>query len=219
MIILAMAIYCEAKPLIEKYRLKKDESYMPFTVFANEEKEILLIITGTGNAAAASSVAGVCAKLDLKADKNFLVNIGTCASTSASDEIYICSKITDESSERTFYPDMIYKNPFKEAEIITSAVLFKNKNDKNPQNTSGTVLYDMEAAFVWQAGAYFFAPHEMSFVKILSDNGDTEGITPDYITALVENHINIIGEYINRFRDILNDISCAGDEKAAKEKQ
>ena len=50
MIILAMAIYCEAKPLIEKYRLKKDESYMPFTVFANEEKEILLIITGTGNA-------------------------------------------------------------------------------------------------------------------------------------------------------------------------
>ena len=39
MIILAMAIYCEAKPLIEKYRLKKDESYMPFTVFANEEKE------------------------------------------------------------------------------------------------------------------------------------------------------------------------------------
>ena len=40
MIILAMAIYCEAKPLIEKYRLKKDESYMPFTVFANEEKEI-----------------------------------------------------------------------------------------------------------------------------------------------------------------------------------
>lgn len=48
-----------------------------------------------------------------------------------------------------------------------------------------------------------FAPHEMSFVKILSDNGDTEGITPDYITALVENHINIIGEYINRLRDIL----------------
>ena len=128
MIILAMAIYCEAKPLIEKYRLKKDESYMPFTVFANEEKEILLIITGTGNAAAASSVAGVCAKLDLKADKNFLVNIGTCASASASDEIYICSKITDESSERTFYPDMIYKNPFKEAEIITSAVLFENKS-------------------------------------------------------------------------------------------
>lgn len=194
MIILAMAIYCEAKPLIEKYRLKKDESYMPFTVFANEEKEILLIITGTGNAAAASSVAGVCAKLDLKADKNFLVNIGTCASASASDEIYICSKITDESSERTFYPDMIYKNPFKEAEIITSAVLFENKNDKNPQNTSDTVLYDMEAAFVWQAGAYFFAPHEMSFVKILSDNGDTEGITPDYITALVENHINIIDD-------------------------
>lgn len=219
MIILAMAIYCEAKPLIEKYRLKKDESYMPFTVFANEEKEILLIITGTGNAAAASSVAGVCAKLDLKADKNFLVNIGTCASASASDEIYICSKITDESSERTFYPDMIYKNPFKEAEIITSAVLFGNKNDKNPQNTSDTVLYDMEAAFVWQAGAYFFAPHEMSFVKILSDNGDTEGITPDYITALVENHINIIDEYINRLRDILNDISFAGDEKAAKEKQ
>ena len=43
MIILAMAIYCEAKPLIEKYRLKKDESYMPFTVFANEEKEISFV--------------------------------------------------------------------------------------------------------------------------------------------------------------------------------
>lgn len=90
---------------------------MPFTVFANEEKEILLIITGTGNAAAASSVAGVCAKLDLKADKNFLVNIGTCASALASDEIYICSKITDESSERTFYPDMIYKNPLKKRKL------------------------------------------------------------------------------------------------------
>lgn len=35
----------------------------------------------------------------------------------------------------------------------------------------------------------------------------------------MENHINIIDEYINRLRDILDDISCAGDEKAAKEKQ
>ena len=220
MITIFTALYPEAKELIRALSLKKDMTQNHFQVFSDENNQIQIVITGASAIAAATAVAE-CSTRREPDSGDFLINYGSCAGRKniPVGTVSLCNKLTQTVDGRTFYPDMIYKNPFKEAEIITSAVLFENKNDKNPQNTSDTVLYDMEAAFVWQAGAYFFAPHEMSFVKILSDNGDTEGITPDYITALVENHINIIDEYINRLRDILDDISCAGDEKAAKEKQ
>lgn len=64
------------------------------------------------------------------------------------------------------------------------------------------VLYDMEAAAVYQAGAYFFAPHQMSFLKIVSDNGDADGVSPEQIECLMEENRKNIVSYIETLRRV-----------------
>ena len=64
------------------------------------------------------------------------------------------------------------------------------------------VLYDMEAAAVYQAGAYFFAPHQMSFLKIVSDNGDADGVSPEQIECLMEENRENIVSYIETLRRV-----------------
>lgn len=83
-----------------------------------------------------------------------------------------CNKITEQTTGRTFYPDVIYRHPFAEAEIVTQAVPYRGANEtQDPENGAGARLYDMEAAAVYQAGAYYFGPHQMTFLKVVTDHG------------------------------------------------
>lgn len=242
MIFIATALYCEAKALIEKYALKKDASNTRFQVFSDDEGEMLLMITGAGSIAAASVVSGVCAQYSggrktpaghrIKKDEDFLINIGVCSGRQPEGSVYICNKLTELATGRTFYPDMLCRHGFREAQITTVMKPFgkeKDSGDKKDTDQSNTVksfdderksdkkesLIDMEAAAVYQAGAYFFGPHQMSFIKIVSDNASPEAVTEKRAAELIKKNIEVIAEYIdtlkkasrqfNKNKDILDD--------------
>jgi len=57
-------------------------------------------------------------------------------------------------------------------------------------------LYDMEAAAVYQAGAYYLGPHQMSFLKVVSDDGNARHLTLDLIGRLMEENREGIADYI-----------------------
>ena len=38
-------------------------------------------------------------------------------------------------------------------------------------NREAVVLHDMEGAAIYQAGSYWLGPHQMSFIKVISDHG------------------------------------------------
>ena len=117
MIYIFMALYAEAKPLIKKLDLKKINSRFKFTQY--ESPEICLTITGVGSIAASTAVGAVCASRDI-GEMDILVNIGSCAGSASSlHGIYLIHKITDSVTGRTYYPDMLYRHMFKEAEIVT----------------------------------------------------------------------------------------------------
>ena len=63
------------------------------------------------------------------------------------------------------------------------------------------LLYDMEAAAVYQAGSYFFAPHQMGFLKIVSDHGETAAVTPEQVRRLTDLHMETMAGYVNMLRD------------------
>ena len=176
MIYLFTAFYAEAQCVIAHYKLKKDTAHTHFQLFENEELKIRLILTGAGNIAAACAVSGTFGEFP-PGKGDFLVNIGSAAAD-ANDpsvrdgEIFLCNKITEQTTGRTFYPDVIYRHPFAEAEIVTQAVPYRGANEtQDPENGAGARLYDMEAAAVYQAGAYYFGPHQMSFLKVVTDHG------------------------------------------------
>ena len=99
--------------------------------------------------------------------------------------MYLCKKIMEHVTGRTFYPDILYRHPFEEAEIVTGAMLYhtENKTELIPKyetaiknSVADGFLYDMEASSIYQAGAYFFRPASDVFFKSCDRRGKCAGI-------------------------------------------
>lgn len=211
MIYIVTAIYAEAHAFIERFRLKKDSSHTRFQLFYNKEAGICLIISGIGSVPAAVAVGSICAESGA-GQKDFLINVGICAGIQnkimCSDEnicktgdIFWCSQIREEVSGRTFYPDILYYHGFREAQIVTGAKPY-SKVDERELAKEDFFLYDMEAAAVYQAGAYYFGPHQMSFLKVVSDDGNAGKVTPEQIKQLIGKNMESIAGYVESLQRI-----------------
>lgn len=203
MIYIFTALYHEAHGLISHYGLKKDPQSTRFQVFTNEENGVCLAITGAGEIAAATAVGSICTGYGA-GEGDFLVNLGTCAAVGGMQgnvrgQIFLCHKLTEAETGRTFYPDILYRHAFPEAEIVTGRKLLHASNTERTFG-SGAVLYDMEAAAVYQAGAYFFAPHRMSFLKVVSDAGEAGEVSAEQIGRLMEENREQVVSYIDMLR-------------------
>lgn len=238
MIYIFTALYPEAKPLIRAFSLKKAVTGLPFDVYENTDNDLRLVITGAGMTAAACGVSALFGKYGA-GEKDHLINIGTCAAenlaceknddTKAGDrEIYLCHKIMDRNTGRTYYPDMLYHHSFAETEIITEPVVWKSGIEQNvktgdrnamPDATQimkceQILLHDMESAAVYQAGSFWLGPHQMSFIKVVSDEGTGEKITPQTLECVVERNIEQIKAYVTDLGQI-----SAQDEERQRKKQ
>lgn len=197
MIYIFSAFYAEAKNIIDHYGLKKEKSpeMVRFDVFANES--IRLVITGVGEINAVAAVSNIGGAYGISPDDEIL-NVG-CGAGFSSDicmgSIFLGNKLTEQMTGRTFYPDMLMKANFRECEIVTVARVLNEGCD--------SVVYDMEAAAVYQAAAFFVGPHRMHFIKLVSDAG--ERIDQSKITELFALQEDKICGYIDRLLS-----ACAG---------
>lgn len=196
MVYIFTALYCEAHILIRQYNLIKNKDCTWYQEFYNETAGIRLAVTGVGEIAAAAVVSSVCS-LYRPTQDDLLFNVGICAHTT-NDGIFLCNQIIEKATGKTFYPDMLYRHNFKEGTIVTGMLPWIADHD----NTQMTVpaltdnLYDMEAAAVYQAGIHFFGPHQMIFLKIVSDRGVLEAISKEQISLLMETYQQRIFDYI-----------------------
>lgn len=208
MIYVMMALYQEAHGLIRELELKKNTAYAPFEVFDNESAGIRLVVTGVGEIAAAAATAAVCARDGADA-ADFLINIGCCAAGGCEPadrdmdsgygaayaaqigDLYVCHKITEQATGKTFYPDILYRHPWKERELVTGMQPLQRA-------AAHGALYDMEAAAVYQAGIRFFSPDRMLFLKVVSDFGiaGQERMTAEALTGLLEQHVKEVTAFL-----------------------
>lgn len=210
MIYIVTAMYAEARAFIDRFRLKKDISHTRFQVFVNKEEEICLLISGSGPIPAAVAVGSICTEYGVGRE-DFLINAGVCAGIRKKPipggdicregEIFLCNKIREKASGRTFYPDILYRHGFSEAQIVTGAKPY-DKADEKELEKEDFYLYDMEAAAVCQAGAYFLGPHQMSFLKVVSDDGNVQNVTPEKIRELISGNMDGIADYLTCLKDI-----------------
>lgn len=208
MIYVVTALYQEAHGFIRELELKKNTAYAPFEVFDNENAGIRLVVTGVGEIAAAAVVAAVCARDGADA-ADFLINIGCCAAGGCEPadrdmdsgygaahaaqigDLYVCHKITEQATGKTFYPDILYRHPWKERELVTGMQPLQRAAAQG-------VLYDMEAAAVYQAGIRFFSPDRMIFLKVVSDSGvaGQERMTAETLAGLLEQHVKAVAGFL-----------------------
>lgn len=200
MIYMFTALYCEASMFIRHFQLKKNPDKTRFFEFYSETAGIRLTVTGIGEIAAAAAVSSVCAKY-APAPEDFLLNIGTCARMAGSGGAFLCNKITEQATGKTFYPDILYRHGFAEEMIVTGMRPW-NAADIRSAAYSGGALYDMEAAAVYQAGSYFCGPHQMMFLKIVSDQGAEDAVTGERIGHLMEVYREPLCAFIKMLQDI-----------------
>lgn len=219
MIYVVTALYQEAHGFIRELELKKNTAYAPFEVFDNENAGIRLVVIGVGEIAAAAVVAAVCARDGADA-ADFLINIGCCAAANAGadsgcetvdsgmdsgygaahaaqiGDLYVCHKITEQATGKTFYPDILYRHPWKERELVTGMQPLQRA-------AAHGALYDMEAAAVYQAGIRFFSPDRMLFLKVVSDFGiaGQERMTAEALTGLLEQHVKEVAAFLTNLRE------------------
>lgn len=201
MVYVFCAFYGECSGLIKHYNLKKRQTdkYYRFDVFENENQPVRIILTGQGSVMAAAAVSGAASFFGIKAE-DAIINVGTCAGDYEPGQVFICNKITEEATGRTFYPDMILRSSLPERELVTAPVVIrKSIHEYANKDSHNMALYDMEAAAIYQAANLYVGPHRMGFIKVVSDNGDIEGLTPDFIKGLMAEVVDEIASYVDRF--------------------
>ena len=220
MITIYCALYVEAQYLIQHYELKKATESRHFQIFFNEKWKIRLVITGVGKLNATVAMAEI-STIYPPAEEDLMVNYGSCAAEGMLmpgegeggggacvplGSIIMVNKLTDAESGRTFYPDMIYRHPFAEGEVVTSAQVYTadagardggttkvedvglnahaegyakvetaGLNAQNEEAMKAEVIaptvHDMEAAAFYEAGNFYYGPHQMIFLKVVTDHG------------------------------------------------
>ena len=173
------ALFQEAKPLIKHLGLKKDKENPGFAVYTSDRGDIKLVITGTGMIPAAATMGTILALEGVKGNQEAVtvMNFGSCAGRGRTGEIYVCNKIINRITGHTFYPEIRFHHDFSEACLVTEPHVLEKGLDVAGEVhlQDGTLheapLHDMEAAAIYQAGARLLGPHQMHFIKVVSDSG------------------------------------------------
>ena len=202
MVYIFTALYCEAHIFIKQFKLIKNQDNASFQEFYNETCGIRLTVTGVGEIAAAAAVGSICS-IYKPTQSDLLLNAGICAHTTKNDGIFLCNKIIEHATGKTFYPDMLYRHNFCEGTIVTGMMPWNGKNFTPAGN-----LYDMEAAAFYQAGIHFLGPHQMIFLKAVSDQGAAKEVSKERTVSLMEKYQDCIIDYIRQISDIAQLNGC-----------
>ncbi|EMJ89936.1 MULTISPECIES: hypothetical protein [Leptospira] len=168
MIFISVALFAEAKPLIESLGLNILRDKTVFPVYQNENHT--LVISGTGKIHSAMSVVFLLNEFKNQiSDSSWILNFGICGARKDISEIgksFLIHKITDEGSFKNVYPDILFHSPISESALRTfDKPIFDDVVPELP-NT----LVDMEAFGFFTASRKFFSSDKIRVVKIVSDN-------------------------------------------------
>jgi adenosylhomocysteine nucleosidase len=188
------ALPCEAKPLIEHYKLKKDLTVHAFAVYLNND--ICLVVSGLGKSAMAAAVAYSQARY-IAIEHAVLVNIGTAGHRQYPlGELFLIDKITDSDSKKSYYPALITTAPCRRASLQTVS--------KPQTEYHASELCDMEASAFYETAVRFTTNELILCLKVISDNQDSsiDAINAKQVTALIATQLSIIAALLIKVSEI-----------------
>ena len=216
MITFITAIYPEARELIRKLHLKQQVSETLYPLF--EGDGFRLLITGTGMISTAATVARHFTRYPSECAQDIVINLGVAgyvapqeASASVGD-LFLVSKITEQCTGRTFYPDLLYQNSFRHKPLTTVPAVCTN-----PAAFTEETLIDMEASALYQTLLPHVSPDRMLFFKIISDIPGTQSAAPVLPESLLEPHIDGILSYAKELHHLLKTAAVTEPALTAEE--
>ncbi len=161
MITLVCAHMAEAKPLVQHFRLTKDDSAKHYPGYKNPDSGIVLIVTGNGKLAAAANCMSHATQSNLSRFDAWL-NVGIAGHASrAIGEPVVVDKCIDAGSQQCWYPQFVFSFTAATDHCITV---------DRPQDDYTHALVDMELSGIMSVATRFTTLELIHSVKIVSDN-------------------------------------------------
>ncbi len=195
MITIVTALYSEAKPFIEALGLKKRSEEQQYQHFVSDAVE--LVITGGGYVPCLRNVSRHFALFPASED-SVIINVGICGASEGfakTGDMFLIDGIIDTVFDRTFYPDVLYKNDFNRSFI----------NCVSKPATEGTGLFDMESAAFYEAASVHVTIDRLFMFKVVSDILDPSN--PADPTELIKPYADRIIEFANSVSSMNHPVS------------
>ena len=194
MINIVVALKAEARPLIRHYELHNRHPDSTFPVCLG--KNMALVISGPGKAAAASATA--CLQGLTQGNKgNAWLNIGIAGhATYAIGDGRIANRITEHATNRSWHPPQVHNLDIATGKLLTV---------DSPENDYPVdALYDMEAAGFYPAACQFSSSELVQCFKIVSDNRQHANtkITAKHCEQLVGSKLNTINSLVETLENM-----------------
>src|SRR3712207_3483535 len=190
MVYLFFALYAEAKPFLERWKCKKQNQYIKYQVF--EAENICCVITGVGTMKMAIHGTHFLSSRKLK-EEDIFCNIGVAGTkqkTFQTGELYAVYKIHAKESGRDFYPEVLYRQNFKEASLESFSKIV-GKEEAIQED-----LVDMEGAAFFETMTFFTKRRQIFLWKCVSDFLEGERVQPE---VLLEKHVEKLEAFFKSF--------------------
>ncbi len=192
-IFLLTALQSEARPLIERFRLKSVLNG-PFRFYARDN--ISLIISGMGKVNCAAATAALLHGSSAN-ETSICLNIGIAGHASLDlGSVFVAHKITDRISGKTWHPPMSFNPGCASSQLETVA---KPCTDY-PDNTG----LDMEASAFYPIAIRYMQAELTQVVKVTSDSPDhpIENLDKYRISRLVADALPDVCAVVNQLQSL-----------------
>jgi len=188
------ALQCEARPLIEHYRLQGNARHSAFRCYQNDEMR--LVVCGVGKLAAATATAYLAA-LSLPTSDAWL-NLGIAGHADREiGEPLLAHKLIDASSERQWFPAIVIPAPCA-SETLTTV-------DKPEAAYREETMVDMEATGFYAAASRFQSSELIHSLKVISDNRGhhSDNISEKSTSGLIHRNIHTLDSIITQLQQLV----------------
>lgn len=196
---LYFALPCEARPVIDKFKLKKNINIHCFAIYSNDT--LCLTITGIGKTAMAAGIAYTQA-LFPSSNHPIMLNIGIAGHrTHSVGRVFLLDKIADNDTGRRFYPPLAFTPPCPTHHLITVS--------KPQTDYPDEALCDMEASAFYETATRFTTSELMQSIKFVSDNmsSPTPTIQAKMVSDLIEAGLSTIENTLSELRKLADIIT------------
>lgn len=184
-----VALAVEARPFIERWRMRQIRSSRLGSVYRDAANDHLLMVSGSGALATASALSAVLAQ-ESTIDAVLNVGMAGCPWTEvACGEARLIHQVNDFANGRTYYPDMLTRHSWQEASLTTYGRVVRAVDD--PQT-----LVDMEGSGFFVAARAVLPAHRIALLKVVSDHLDAERVAPAKVVDWITAHLEAIDAFL-----------------------
>ena len=193
MLIWVCALHCEAKPVIDYYRLQKQSGARPFDTY--EGDNMACVVSGMGKLAAAAATTSIAEKLNHRGSLAW-INLGVAgAANTALGSVFLLNKCIDSETQIPLYPAIIGRPEMPTRSCITVS--------KPAEDFRQNFLYDMEASGFFQAAQYYSSGELVHSIKVVSDNeSEKTGKNRQQTSSLIADNMDTISKQAEQLSNL-----------------